>query len=535
MALGQSLGFSSGELGRMLLAYLLVFSSCVTTVTSLIILYSDYKKERAHKDASLAQIELSYMPTLSQSLWDVDVDQLRLQLEGIKNFPYIAYVSVTGSEGEFEQVGNQNVLQLKEGFEQYEFDLNYQRSDEWVQIGRLKVVADVNAIYQTIYDRALMIIATQFIKTMLVSIFVLFIVHHLITRHMETLARWARAANLEMPVQLVKKPERRDELDQVVDSLNAMRSLVIQSMEQRDHALAQLEESNRHLEEKVDERTAELLEVIEQLNESYNHLSATKRQLVETEKMAEMGSMVAGVAHELNTPLGVCVTLVSLLQCSVDDMMQKKSTTGVTREDFESFLKQLHDSVRMMQENVARASRIVKSFKRLAIKKSSTKLVTININELLASCVADEVLNVSEEHVQFELDCPESLTVESYEGILDTVVLSLVHNSVEHGIASGQNDDLVIRIAVKQEGDTINLNYEDSGKGLTAEAQKYIFDPFYTTTRHKGNVGLGMHLTYNLVTQILNGTIESLPAQPDQNIGAHFVLRFPANVHGADQ
>lgn len=148
-----------------------------------------------------------------------------------------------------------------------------------------------------------MIVITQFIKTAIVSAFVLFIVYHLVTRHMNALARWAQSANLNEAVVLAKNIKKKDEIDLVVDSINNMRRLVVHSIQERDEAMDKLEELNHNLEDKVEERTQEL--------------SATRKQLVETEKLAQLGSLVAGVAHELNTPLGVCVTACSLLETGV--------------------------------------------------------------------------------------------------------------------------------------------------------------------------------------------------------------------------
>lgn len=523
MALDQTAGVASGILGKKLLAYILLFSSVITTVTSLIILYSDYLTELDKKEASLAQVQLSYVPSLSQSLWNVDTQQIRLQLAGIKNFPYIAYVMVQGTEGEFEEVGQPINVESEKGYDSYAFKLVHSRDDERIQIGDLSVVVDERAIYASVYDRALMIVFAQFIKTTIVSIFVLFIVHRLITRHMETLARWARSANLSVPVSLRRKVKMKDELDLVVDSINGMRALVQESIDERDKALKQLEYSNQSLEEKVDERTKELLEVIDKLNDSFNTLSATRRQLVETEKLAQLGNLVAGVAHELNTPLGVCVTICSLLETTVQDMQNKKANIGVTKQDFDDFVAQMSDSSKMMSENVERASRIVQSFKRLAVKKSSKAKIRVNVKAVLESCLADEMFSMSDTHVEFTIDCPEWLTISTYEGTLETIVMSLVVNSIEHGGKSGGNSDLNIHMIIKEKEGQVEFLYSDDGQGIESEARDHIFEPFFTTSRNKGNVGLGMHLTYNLVTQIMNGVIECMPSKG----GARFKLSFP--------
>ena len=524
MVLEQNAGFSSGILGKKLLAYILLFSSLVTTVTSIFILYSDYLKERNAKDSSLAQIEVSYLPTLSQSLWNVDSEQLQLQLSGIKNFPYIAYAKVQGTEGELEEVGVEINTNEKEGYELYNFNLIHYRDESAITIGTLSVVADVNAIYDAVYDRALMIILAQFIKTTIVSIFVLFIVHRLVTRHMQTLANWAEAANLEVPVALKRRAKPKDELDQVVTSMNAMRQLVRESLEQRDAALGQLEESNHSLEQKVDERTAELLKVIDQLNESFKHLSATRKQLVETEKMAQMGSLVAGVAHELNTPLGICVTICSMLEGTVQDMENKKANTGVTKQDFDDFLGQMAESVSLMSENVDRASSIIQSFKRLAVKQSSATKITVKFRDMIEACLVDESVSVAKDRLNFEVQCPSSLEIETYEGTIETIFVALVVNSIEHGMP--ESGPLKIQVDVYDHQGTVRVDYRDNGVGMDEDTRDHVFEPFYTSARHKGHVGLGMHLTYNLVTQILSGSIRCLAPTQGQT-GARFKIEFP--------
>jgi len=300
---------------------------------------------------------------------------------------------------------------------------------------------------------------------------------------------------------------------------------------QRDEALKQLEESNHSLEQKVDERTAELLEVIDQLNESFKNLSATRKQLVETEKMAQMGSLVAGVAHELNTPLGICVTICSMLEGTVQDMENKKANTGVTKQDFDNFLSQMGESVALMSENVDRASRIIQSFKRLAVKQSSANKITVKFRDMIEACLVDESVAVAKDRLNFEVQCPSSIEVETYEGTIETIFVALVVNSISHGMPD--SGPLKIQVDVYDHKGTIRVDYRDNGIGMDEDTRSHIFEPFYTSARHKGHVGLGMHLTFNLVTQILNGSIRCLAPPPDQS-GARFKIEFPKVISGDD-
>lgn len=134
---------SSGSvLGEKLLAYILLFSSAITTITSLVILYSDYRTEFGKKEASLAQIELSYVPSLAQSLWNLDIPQIRLQLSGIHNLPYISFVKVEGVESDAEAFGREIDLEVEKGYEGHDFSLVHARGDERIDIGKLSVVID---------------------------------------------------------------------------------------------------------------------------------------------------------------------------------------------------------------------------------------------------------------------------------------------------------------------------------------------------------------------------------------------------------
>lgn len=514
-----------GVLGKRLLAYLLLFSSFVTFVASSFILYRDYQKELGQKEAYLVQIEKSYLPSLAQSLWDFDLSQVRLQLNGIRNFPYIVYAEVVGTLGKVERAG---AITNDRNLERYEFPLTHSEDEELSQVGHLAIVIDMNVIYGTVLDKAIVIIISQFFKTIVISLFILIVVHQLVTRHMEALARWAQQADLEVPVKLKRNTGYKDELDHVVDSINNMRKLVIYSIEQRDEAFSNLEELNKELEAKVDERTEELLEVIENLNESFENLKNTRRQLVEAEKMAQLGALVAGVAHELNTPLGVCVTSCSHIDGVIEEIDHKVAQGNITKQDFVVFISQLQEALHLLTDNVGRATRIVQSFKGLAVKKSTESKVRQNLKLLIEQVTIKQGYTTHAGLVEFSIECDEALEITTYSGTLEAVLTSLIGNTLDHGYTI--EDEIHISIKVVRENQFITIHYRDGGKGIDDEVRSHIFEPFYTTARYKGNVGLGLHMTYNLTTQILNGTIHCLPAEQ----GAYFTVRIPLDVDSVE-
>lgn len=288
-----------------------------------------------------------------------------------------------------------------------------------------------------------------------------------------------------------------------------------------NEALDALRLLNERLESRVEERTAALQGANQELRHTVERLSVAQRQLFEAEKLASLGGMVAGIAHEINTPLGIGVTAASHLHAEARRLSRQLESGQLQSGDLERFERTARESSDLILRNLQRADRLVKSFKQVAVDQSSEDRRVVDLGASLAEVLTTLGPSLKKTQHQVHLHCPSGLVVETAPGALYQIITNLVMNSLVHGFASSAAGH--IHIEVVRQGNHILINYGDDGAGMDETVRLRIFEPFFTTRRGQGGSGLGMHIVYRLVTQSLNGSIEceSAPAA-----GTHFFIRF---------
>ncbi|WP_372399236.1 ATP-binding protein [Azospirillum sp. HJ39] len=253
-------------------------------------------------------------------------------------------------------------------------------------------------------------------------------------------------------------------------------------------------------------------------------LKATQASLIQAEKMASLGQLVAGVAHEVNTPIGITITGASQLQTLIEELSDRHAANALKKSDFQRFLSDGMEMAALILSNSTRAANLVQSFKLVAVDQSSDErrpfLLRDYIDELLRSLhptyKARPALTIA-------VDCPAELELDGYPGALSQILTNLIMNALVHALDPEQPGRIAIA-AHPAAGDMVELSVSDDGNGIAPEVLPKIFDPFFTTRRGSGGSGLGLHIVYNLVTGRLHGTIaaESRPGE-----GTRFTLRFP--------
>ncbi len=241
--------------------------------------------------------------------------------------------------------------------------------------------------------------------------------------------------------------------------------------------------------------------------------------------MAALGDLVAGVAHEINTPVGVGVTAASYLEGIATKFSDEYKTEKLTRRNFEKFIDDTQDSSKMILSNLKRAVDLIQSFKQVAVDQSSEKQREFNIKKYINEILVSLYPKFKQTKHNIIVNCPEGIIVKSYPGALSQILTNLLMNSLIHGFE--EIDKGTITIDVSKKGKTVKIICSDSGKGIAEEEVKKIFDPFYTTKRGSGGSGLGLHIAYNLVTQTLGGTIQCESVIGE---GATFQLEFPCEL-----
>lgn len=254
-------------------------------------------------------------------------------------------------------------------------------------------------------------------------------------------------------------------------------------------------------------------------------------QLIEAEKMSALGLMVAGVAHEVNNPLGNAITANSFLFEQLKNV-RKSFTDGKLRaKELEDYLERTNDTLEIINGNLYRAAEIVSNFKNVAMDQSSGERRRINLHQYLGEVLHTLYPRYKRTEIDVSYDCPREVMVFTYPGAIFQIISNLVVNSIVHGFKENKVGNILIRVSDSDSQYTID--YTDSGEGVAPEVADHIFEPFVTTRKEEGGSGLGMHIVQNIVEQKLHGEISLLQ---DTDVGIHIRIILPKNlILDADQ
>jgi signal transduction histidine kinase len=238
--------------------------------------------------------------------------------------------------------------------------------------------------------------------------------------------------------------------------------------------------------------------------------------------MASLGGLVAGVAHEINTPIGISITAASHLDEGIRNLDRSFKEGKLTKSDFSQFMEMLGESNTIIQTNLYRAAELVKSFKLVAVDQSNEQSRLFDLREYLHNVYMSLGPKLKKTQHKLILNVPENMALYCDPGIFSQIMTNLVMNSLIHGFKGiGQGD---MHLDVTEQGNDIELVYRDNGRGLDPQIADRIFEPFVTTTRGQGGSGLGTHIVYNLVTQALKGKIS---CESQVGKGVVFKIIFP--------
>jgi signal transduction histidine kinase len=266
------------------------------------------------------------------------------------------------------------------------------------------------------------------------------------------------------------------------------------------------------------------------LNQALTQLQEAQTELVRQEKLASLGQMVAGVAHEINTPLGICVTATSHLVQELKLTKEELAAGEMTEDSLNTFFDVVDQSLRIMTTNTQRAAALVRSFKQVAVDQSSDNIRNFNLGKYVGEILLSLQPKLKGRPVKVQVDCPPDLELNSFPGAVSQIVTNMVVNSLVHGFERDQPGNITIR-AWLEDDDMVAFEYGDDGAGMDADTLSKLFDPFFTTKRGSGGSGLGAHILYNLVTGSLGG---SLRADSSPGKGLQYQLRFPRRTRKAE-
>ncbi len=254
-----------------------------------------------------------------------------------------------------------------------------------------------------------------------------------------------------------------------------------------------------------------------------------REELVEIEKMASLGMLVSGVAHELNTPLGAAIMSVSSQQNRLYEL-KSHIESGLKKSALDDFLKQSDASAQLALSNLQRASQLIKRFKRLSVDRSSEHITHFNLLQNATDIINAMGAQLKNSPVEIKLVIPKSIYLTSYPGIVSQVLQNLINNCLTHAFSPGQHG--IVTISATKQDNHVQLTVQDNGNGIDPSVADTLFDPFVTSGRHKGNSGLGLHLTHQWVTQLLGGHIQVAAADSG---GTVFTLTLATRAKEANE
>ena len=565
-------------LSRKLLARVLSVYFSLTLLVTVGQIFTEYLSTKNHVEGELQTLKNTFSSSLTRALWELNHDQVRAIAEGLMSLPIVEGLQVRGENGNYiaeygiraqrspAPVDGEIIEDHPGGLFSYSFPLVFKFSGRESTVGDVTLYSSFDTIFSRIEVGVFFLIGNALVKTTFLVFLFMTAFRTMLSEPLQTITEQMGNFDPQHPEEskLSIKLDDDNELLQLKESYNhVIDDLIISNNKLKDAqneltlANKKLDDQNLILEQEVAKKTASLSQImldleqqkdeliahqreLRQENENRQYIEAELRkrnqelassmdtlhqaqeQLVESERMASLGGLVAGIAHDVNTPLGVSVTAASFLQERLNNLKTDFEDKSLTSKNMASFIDEAEQTALLLLNNLERASDLIASFKQVAVDQTSETerefVLGDYINEIIQS------LKPSFKHTEHQINvsCPDNLVVTCAPGAIAQIVTNMVVNSITHGFESKAAGS--VTLDVKEDGNNVVIHYQDDGKGLSEEELSKLFDAFFTTKRGEGGSGLGTHIMYNLVTQSLHGHIE---ADSTLGNGLQYTIRFP--------
>ena len=467
---------------------------------------------------------------LGSALWSLDTEELQSLVVGMTRIPEIAGVkvvdhrrartfAVAGAVLDGRLAPAPDARNLTGLFGQ-EHPVQHTHAMGSTLVGYVTLYSNSDVVLNRVWVPVAFVLGGAAVKTVALWLIFVFVARRLLVR---PLARLTEAVVQMDPRKMNSDIGQRAPRSSDDDELAAL-----------EHAFADLADRLRAetaarnvlasgLEDEVRRRTGEADAARRSAERALAKLGETQAHLVQAEKMASLATLVAGVAHEINTPVGIVVTASSHLIDEARRMEGRAREGNLRRADLDAFLGAVTEAASIVLSNGRRAAQLVQSFKRVAVDEASEERRVFALDEYVRDVLATLGPRLSRSPVHLELDLPAGVELESYPGALAQALTNLVLNALVHAFPDSSGGR--IAVAAREDGpDTVELTVSDDGCGITPDLLPRIFDPFVTTRRNGGGSGLGLHIAFNRVTLTLGGAIG---VDSRLGKGTTFTLRLP--------
>ncbi len=252
------------------------------------------------------------------------------------------------------------------------------------------------------------------------------------------------------------------------------------------------------------------------------NLRETQNSLIEAEKLAALGRLVAGVAHEINNPLGTSLTVASSLERKSRLFAAETAQGALKRSSLNEFMNAVRDGSAQLQESLNRAAGLIQSFKQVASDRNNSDLRSFDLGDLTEQVAMGLRPALPKHGVTFNVECQQGLSISSYPGSYGQVLTNLFLNSIAHAFPDGRQGNIAIKVSACG-ADDVEIIFSDDGCGMSPDVRRQAFDPFFTTRRHQGGTGLGLHIVYSVVTDRLGGQLR-LSSEPGKGTDVRIIL-----------
>ncbi|GGO63897.1 hypothetical protein GCM10010982_02000 [Bowmanella pacifica] len=550
----------------------------LTLIVTLGQIFTEYLNAKNHIESELQTLKNTFSTSLTRAIWELNTPQAVSIAEGLMELPIVDGVQIRDENANYiADLGRTNKQPMEPvttgvmrdhagGTFGYSFPLIFEFSGRTSQVGDVTLYSSFEIIFGRIEVGIFFLIGNAFIKTAFLIFLFLNAFRRMLTDPLAELTEQIskfdinRLEQSKLHARLTDDNELKvlqDAYNQLVEDLIRFQDKLNHTQDELRAANLKLDEQNLSLEQEVARKTAslskimldleqqkdelisnqrelkqenenrrkveeELLKKNAELAESMKTLQMAKDQLVESERMASLGGLVAGIAHDVNTPLGVGVTAASFLQERLKGLQQAFDEKSLTAKTMSTFLNEGQQTATLLLTNLNRASELIASFKQVAVDQTSEAERDFDLGEYLQEIIQSLAPNLKKTQHKIEVECPSNLQVRCAPGVIAQIFTNMIMNSLIHGFENKKAGTIKIQVS-SQDGD-VRIQYQDDGKGLSPLLLNKLFEAFFTTRRGRGGSGLGTHIMYNLVTQALHGQIE---AQSEEGRGLRYDIHFP--------
>ncbi|RAJ95393.1 sensor histidine kinase [Aliidiomarina maris] len=570
------------RISRKLLTRVLSVYFVITLLITSLHIAAEYFNTKRYIVSELAQQQYTVGGSLTRSLWEFNDPNTTAIVEGLINMPSVGGVLVRDDQGQViiqrgttfdpESLPMRNeVVSLPEinGVFGHYSPLVFEFSGQSTRVGDVAIFSNREVAIERLKVSLLFLVVNAIVKSTLLILLFSFAFQRLLNRPFRQLSQQIENFHLDdlEHSRLHLKGQHNNEFTQVedaynqlIDNLQAHQAELKFTEQQLRQVNQQLDSQNNLLEQEVARKTSRLSHLMmdlqsrrheleqrqykleqeirqrkltestlkrtnQRLKESLETLQRAQSQLVESEKLASLGGLVAGITHDINTPIGIGVTASSFLADRVEQLAIALEDKSLTQSQLQQFIRDSRESTQLLDGNLNRARDLIESFKQVAVDQTSEALRDICVLEYIEGVVQSLRPKLRHSGHQVVVECEPNIRVRCLAGSLAQVLTNMILNSLVHafeGIENGQ-----IRIRVRAHNDTLTCTYQDNGNGMSQEHLDHLFDPFFTTRPNDGGSGLGTHIIRNILTQTLKGdiTAHSAPGK-----GLRYDFHFPVAV-----